>query len=274
MMRGRALALFAVAAALVCSCRSSRRGTSAVAFPSVSVPGVLKDGPRRAGYLCAHYWDRLADTAGIPVPVLEKAFANYLQLLSAVPRNEAETGLAIFCTKAPQMLDIAEKYLYDPNSPMRDEDFYAVIAACRGDADEVALCSLNKVGTPAADFEFVDARGVYRKLYDIKADYTVLFFSNPGCAACKTIVESFRGREPEGAAFVNVYIDEDIDAWREYESFYPDSWFNGYDPETVIRRDELYHVRAIPSLYLLDRDKKVIFKDAPAERVLSFFGLI
>ena len=51
---------------------------------------------------------------------------------------------------------------------------------------------------------------------------------------------------------------------------YPDNWYNGYDPDYVIREDILYNVRAIPSLYLLDKDKKVLMKDAPQERLFSW----
>ena len=32
----------------------------------------------------------------------------------------------------------------------------------------------------------------------------------------------------------------------------------------------LYNVRAIPSLYILDKDKRVIMKDAPETKVLAF----
>ena len=34
--------------------------------------------------------------------------------------------------------------------------------------------------------------------------------------------------------------------------------------------DKSYHIRAIPSMYLLDADKTVLLKDAPAERILTY----
>jgi hypothetical protein len=73
-------------------------------------------------------------------------------------------------------------------------------------------------------------------------------------------------------AVLNIYIDEDLEAWRSYMPIYPEEWFNGFDPDFVIRTDVLYNVRAIPSLYLLDKDKNVIMKDAVTERVLDFFS--
>ena len=70
-------------------------------------------------------------------------------------------------------------------------------------------------------------------------------------------------------AVANIYIDEDLEAWYGYQSIYPEEWYNGYDPNFIIRTDLLYNVRAIPSLYLLDRDKTVLLKDAPEERIFA-----
>ena len=73
-------------------------------------------------------------------------------------------------------------------------------------------------------------------------------------------------------AVLNIYIDEDIAAWRSYMPIYPEEWYNGFDPDSVIRTDVLYNVRAIPSLYILDKDKTVVMKDAVTEKVMSFIN--
>ena len=73
-------------------------------------------------------------------------------------------------------------------------------------------------------------------------------------------------------AVLNIYIDEDLAAWRSYMPIYPETWYNGFDPDFVIRTDVLYNVRAIPSLYLLDKDKNVMMKDAITERVVDFLN--
>jgi hypothetical protein len=38
-----------------------------------------------------------------------------------------------------------------------------------------------------------------------------------------------------------------------------------------LRNNELYGIRAIPSMYLLDSNKEVILKDAVAEMVVEYF---
>ena len=47
----------------------------------------------------------------------------------------------------------------------------------------------------------------------------------------------------------------------------PDSWVVAYDAEQAVNEKETYVLPAIPTLYLLDRDKRVLLKDAPVEQV-------
>ena len=129
------------------------------------------------------------------------------------------------------------------------------------------------------DFRFSDKRGRMHTLYGIRSSLTLLFFSNPGCTACKDIIDVLNndpvisGLIAEGTLTVlNIYIDEDLEAWRSYMSIYPEAWYNGFDPDLVIRGETLYNVRAIPSLYLLDKDKVVIMKDAPEARVFEWLA--
>ena len=242
---------------------------------------------------------------GVPREQVEQAVATWCRSLDMVPMATAEKasarlfGRIAACELADtssnifeRMGEIVDKYLYDPNSPLRNEDFYRPFVLARSKSelvsettrhsDEVTAhnCSLNKVGTKATDFRFSDSRGRSYTLYGIKAETTLLFFSNPGCNACKAIIDALKSypeMEPMIAsgelAVLNIYIDEDLGEWYNYMPIYPISWYNGYDPNYAIRTDKLYDVRAIPSLYLLNRDKIVLMKDAPAEKALpAIFG--
>ena len=207
----------------------------------------------------------------------------------ALACEKKDTSSNVFETFA----SLVDKYLFDPNSPLRDEDLYGAYAAClaayEGYTDvqrekyarDARLCALNKVGTRAADFRFADRRGKMRALYGVEAPYTLLFFSNPGCEACMSIINVLK-EDPQISSMIssgrlkvlNIYIDEDLDAWRSYMPVYPEEWYNGFDPDFVIRNETLYNVRAIPSLYLLDSEKTVLLKDAPENRVFEYlYGL-
>ena len=192
-----------------------------------------------------------------------------------------------------QVTEWVSKYLYDPNSPLRDEDLYLPfvrkMASSRfttedyrpGYLYQAEMCALNRYGTVAADFKFRSAEGIDHQMSDIKADCLVLLFSNPGCQSCKEIVDAVKAVEgidgmiEDGrVAVLNVYIDEDIEEWKSFQREYPDNWTNGYDPEYIIREDVIYNVRAIPSIYVLDAGKRVLMKDAPLERLLLFLNNI
>ena len=286
---------------------------TALPFPDVTVPTVIQTQNEAAEYLAEHWWDRLTDPvrsypcdslliSGVPRSEVEQKFANWTVVLGAVSYDHAVKSVrhlfdkAVSCEKKDtasnvfeSMTEIVQKYLYDPNSPMRNEDFYGPyverLSQCelvdegmrQAYAFDAKMCTLNRTGTKAADFRFADQAGRIRRMYDVKADNIILFFSNPGCAACLDIINTLKsmplvaqGIASGRLAVLNIYIDEDLRAWREYMPIYPREWYNGYDPDYVIRTDLLYNVRAIPSLYLLDRDKRVIMKDSPENRLFDW----
>jgi hypothetical protein len=218
----------------------------------------------------------------LPLEESGKAVARLYDRAEAFERKSPESNVF------EQLSRLTKHYLYDPNSPVRNEDLYWYyvdrLSRCdlidggyrTGYEWEARACRLNRVGTPAADFTFTDTRGRLRTLYGVKADYTVLIFGNPGCNACQEIMEAMSA-SPEISALidsgrlqvVDVYIDQDIDDWKAHIPEYPKNWINGYDQAYTIRTDLIYNVRGIPSVYLLDADKTVVMKDAPQELVLG-----
>ena len=281
-------------------------------FPRVQVPSFYAGDPVEATvYAVEHYWDGYFQhfssfrtdslyIGGVERIELEKSFGTYVSLLWAV-----EPGIAIASTsriydqvaaaRTPLATDTfiewMSHYLYDPNSPARCEDYYLpfVTKLSQGDlvpeemhpsyAFEARMCALNQMGTPAADFPFTDIKGKVRTLYSIDAEFLLLIFGNPDCHACKDLVADMES-DPEITELiasgrlkvVDIFIDREVDAWKARSADYPKAWINGYDHKFQIREDLLYHVRAIPSMYLLDRDKKVILKDADAGMLLEFLA--
>lgn len=127
----------------------------------------------------------------------------------------------------------------------------------------------NRVGQPANDFTFERITGERGSLYGLRSEYVLLFVSNPGCALCREVREQIasspmlsemieRGR----LAVLVLYPDEELDAWRAHAGEIPPAWINARDPGCVVRDSGLYDLRAIPSLYLLDADKRVLVKDS------------
>ena len=52
----------------------------------------------------------------------------------------------------------------------------------------------------------------------------------------------------------------------------PKEWMCTYDDGQVITKERLYDLRAIPTFYLLDREKRVLLKDAPFRIIEAYLG--
>ena len=260
------------------------------------IPMSITDPQARANYLAENYWNNFDfnDTSLISKPeIAEQAFVNYIDMLphTAFPVMVSSINKTLEQSlKNEQMFtyftDLFEKYLYDPNSPMRNEEVYIValdyiVASPKVNETnkirprfQLEHLNKNRPGQIATDFTYILANGKREKMHDIKSDYLVIFFNNPGCPACKQIQFGFeqspvilRMQEMGKLKVLAMYIDKDIDAWKQYHSAIPAQWINGYDDTFVINDEKIYDLRAIPNLYLLDKDKRVILKDAPPEHL-------
>ena len=310
--------LIIIALCIICACGQSGKNEKFVPlpFPSATVPGMITDQNEAVEYLSLHYWDGItvpernypSDSlivSGVRLSDVEQKFADWTSVLSMATPQVVEKSVtrlydrALACERKNSssnvfetFCDLAYKYFYDPNSPMRNEVIYyhfvkrlasydGLSPEMRGKyAYDAKMCSLNRVGTVAADFRFADKTGKIRTLHSIEAPVILLFFSNPGCDMCYDIIQVLSGSEAISEriaagqlAVLNIYIDEDLEGWRSYMPIYPENWYNGFDPDLVIRSENLYNVRAIPSLYLLDENKKVLFKDVPEQTLFRVLGI-
>lgn len=310
MMQARRALLPFMLLVLCCGSPRSRHGDAPGrrAFPGLEIPAAYTDDADRIGYACAHFWDGylagdgVTDSAlvlGVPRPELEQAISNYIAMLWLQPLAEAQGNVKHLFERvsAVQLRDTASQfytqfaqtaatYFYDPNSPMRDEDLWLPFAqglaespltredmrtAYRFEAESCAICPR---GSTAPDIRARRPDGRIFSLLSIRAEHTILFFTNPGCHACKEIIDqidsNLGGLVADGSlAVANIYIDEDYAAWKAYAGNYPAKWYTGFDYGRTVREKRTYDVRAIPSVYLLDADKTIILKDAPFERVLE-----
>ena len=241
---------------------------------------------------------------GVTSEALETEIGTYTTLLGMVPVQEGKatverffSTLEAFQTANPSSAAFRElgrlikSYLNDPNSPVRNDDLYQSWAKCMAESPltqdsereryawESRVFSLNSVGSKATDFNYIDTKGKRGTLYGVKAEYLVLIFGNPDCTACRELVENMSSvpaiveMQSQGRLKVmDIYVDDDVPAWRAKADTYPADWINGYDCDNAIRANLLYHVRAIPSIYLLDASKTVLLKDAPEDRLLDYLS--
>ena len=188
-------------------------------------------------------------------------------------------------------MELAEKHLADPNSPLRNEECYIPFleyAIKEGKIDEaykerysfqLRNALKNRVGTIANDFTYITREGTTGTLKSIKANYTLIYFNNPDCHDCKRVYNILAGDSPTLAhlvargelAILALYPDESLTSWNKNKGIYPYNWIVARYARDIDR--ERYNIPAIPSTYLLDKNKKVIYKDAIIEAIRNYIHI-
>jgi len=269
-------------------------------FVMVDIPQDITMPEERANYLVEHYWDNFdfSDTSYIHLPeITEQAFANYIEILSHANKPTSYFSIGTMLSNAENssprvygyFLEMYNKYLYDPNSPLRNEEFFipvlnqVVKSERTGDAEceraryTLNLLLKNRVGELATDISYILQSGKTGRLYDIKGEYTLLYFYDPDCTSCESVTHYMKLSPVISMAISNgllkilaFYPDKNLDLWKNHLNEIPGTWINGYDKSDVVINKQLYDLKAMPTLYLLDKDKKVILKDASIEVIEDY----
>ncbi|MDR1919226.1 MAG: DUF5106 domain-containing protein [Tannerellaceae bacterium] len=267
------------------------------AFQMITIPAVLTKPEERAAYLMEHYWDNFnfADTAYIHAPeITEQAFVDYIDIMPYTSVSVVAASIKDILKKAETeekmfsyFTTLYEKYLYEPNSPMRNDEFFipvleAILASPvvkdkTRPAYLLELAKRNRPGEKARDFTYTLANGKKATLYSIQSDYTLLFFYNPDCQNCQEVSGQLQASQAvqhlmkeSKISILAIYPDEDLLAWRNYLLQMPPAWINSYDATTRLKEEEIYDLKAIPTLYLLDKEKVVLLKDPVFEQLESY----
>lgn len=244
-------------------------------------------------YAILYFWEGFdfSDTCCIYRPdMTEQAFADYINLLGkATDTAVISRSVHAMLSRAQRqdktakvyayLLELYSHYLYEPNSPMRNDEMYIPVLEyilenettqalqkqrARFNLDMVLR---NRPGTPAANLRFITSWGREMELYGIESPLLLLYFYNPDCTACKETTAYLENAEYIGRlqqdgqlTVVALYTDRDMLLWKKDRSI-PPGWIKAYDNDMQVTRKRLYDLRAIPSLYLLDKDKEVLLKD-------------
>ena len=246
-----------------------------------------KSDMRRA--MVDHYWDNFnfdADSLVVEYDTIDicQAMADYVTLIEPERADSLMRSLMHRAESSRPVLDffatITAMVLHDPNSPLRHDEYYIPVLETLVNsplldeydklipAYDLEIALKNRIGHTATDFEYTLSNGRKGRMHDIEAEYLIVMFTNPGCPMCREITEQIIGSpmlnelsEMGLLKIISVYPDADIEAWRNYLTEMPANWINSYDKDMVISEQRLYNLNAIPALYLLDSNKRVLVKD-------------
>lgn len=202
---------------------------------------------------------------------------------SGISSSETQAASGLWAAES-----IAYSYWGSPASPYRNESRYIAFLDSLLATDSLPealrerakhrrhVAMLNRPGTTAADFSFIERNGREYRLHELNSPLILLIFYDPECPHCSDILRHIASSERINRAIaekeltvIAIYAEGKRDVWDNSLNDMPENWLVGYDL-TGILDEEIYNLPAMPTPYLLDSDKRVILKD-PDIRQLQLF---
>lgn len=263
-------------------------------FPHATIPSIFPNEESEKEWYALNFWSKydFSNPYKYEVDDIRKGFIDFVDALYQTPPEASFEAVDILMNSATVsedgywcILEAAELVLYDPSSPMRNDLLWEPIVrhavGPQSPLDEVSkmryqsllkLVSRNQQGDIAADFTYTLPNGQSGRLHTLTAPYTLVYFYNPGCSEClhtkNDMLASGALEFLHANGIVKVlalYCDNDINEWRRLLPENPSWWISAYDKGGQILSKELYDLKAIPTIYLLDKNKMVLMKDPIVE---------
>ena len=266
-----------------------------VTFPMVTVPDEITDPQARAKYLGEHFWDNV-DFATASEALVEQGLIDMASIFPLLKSETLISSMTALVKKAEtskagllMMLSLADKYLYGTASPLYNEAAYrgllqsALISKALNKADkepyqkQLVILEMNNEGSAAVDFDMQLVDGSKAKLSDIEAPVSILFFYAADNLDCK--LQRFRLTQARlvnylqragGIKIVAVCVEGDKAAWEKFRADSPKEWLHVFDASGKIKSENLYDLRTLPRLYLLDEQKTVLLKNTKADDIEQY----
>ncbi|NOY38179.1 MAG: redoxin domain-containing protein [Chlorobi bacterium] len=166
---------------------------------------------------------------------------------------------------------IAVKYYLTGQTPWSDSTFLAELK------QRVEKIKPNLIGHKAHDLKMETITGEWVDLYEVNAKYIILYFWEPNCGHCKKVTpilykDIYLKYRDKGLEVFTVYIYDNHKEWEDYLNEHGYDWINAWDPKQLTYFRYYYDVYSTPTIYVLDRDKKIIAKRLDIKTLEKFLA--
>jgi hypothetical protein len=257
-----------------------------IEVPPLPVKATLQDTIAQSNYYFKHFWDNIAlsDDRMLRTPFIGKRMDSYLKNISYF---ESDTIIQIaeniinqttrksdlrkyvvgkFAQKfiAAEIMGrenvyihVAEKYII--NDPESGWDTSSI----RRNKDYVTKMKPVMLGKKILNMDMTDTLDVYKPLYGVKADYTLVMIYDPECHHCQETTKKLLEEYPKlSAKGVKIYMacgTRDKKKWLNFiKEFKVQKFTNVYDSFTMTDFANNFNTTVYPNLLFLDKDKKIL----------------
>lgn len=256
-------------------------------------------------YYRQHFFDNfdLADDALIrlPRPAYQEKVKEYLEKLYApVPDTimKAIDGLVekakknpetykylvwscMFMYQNPEIMGLDEVFvrLYDKYFASGEMDYWIAASMKKSVKEYADKLRTSLVGKTGSNLIMQDLNLQPKSMYDIKNKYTILWIYDPECGHCKEetprLVEFYNKNHTKFDVQVySVASDTSLQKMRTFiKTMKMESFVNVNGPRSYLPQhySKLYYAETTPSIYILDREHKIIAKKLPVKQLEDFF---
>ncbi len=254
------------------------------------VPDSLQQASKKQArfqYFRQHFWDEVdfSDERFIRTPILHNKIDSYLDKLHIQIPDSLNKAADLVIDKAKQN-DKVFKYVltlitskYEQSKIMGHDAIFVHLADryyLTGKADWMEEKSMKKIrervmrlkpnliGKKAPEISLPDSTGKKHSLYAIDADFTIVYFWSYSCGHCKKSLPGYKKiydtYKDKGVQYYSVCTKPERAKWLKYLDTYKLDWLNVYDPDGRSPFRMLYDIHSTPTVYLLDKDKKILAK--------------
>lgn len=158
---------------------------------------------------------------------------------------------------------IAENYYINKKAPWANEELMTKLK------ERVNRLRPNLVGKIAPNLVLESDNGEYIALNQIKAKYTIVYFWEPDCSHCQKetpILYNFYNKvRDKGIQVYAIYTQYKKEEWQKSLAEKGYDWINVWDANYNSNFRALYDITSTPTVFLLDKDKKIIAKKISVE---------
>ena len=270
-------------------------------------PAAKKDSLFAYNYFKKHYWDgvNFYDERLVRTPFFESRIDKYMEQLvypsadSVIKELDYMLSFASINEEMQKFLLIKfvnrylnQKYMWEDkvfvhlfqNYFSQKKYPWLTDAGMKTISNRAYSLMANILGTEASDIELPDTAGRTEKLYDLQAPYTLVVIWDPTCSHCKEIVPKLdsaynskwknmglkffaMARETDGKKtdWLNFIHEHHLTDWTHV--YYSKEADQSRLSAGIPSYSQLYDVQTFPTLYLLDKDKRIIAKKLTLEQI-------
>jgi thiol-disulfide isomerase/thioredoxin len=250
-------------------------------------------------YYKAHYWDAFdfSDPRIVNTPFLEPKMERYFKnLVVQVPdsiikdadmiikkvsvNKDIKAWTVFYITNQyenPKTVGTEAVWVHMANKYYLSGEMGVAEDVKKRIAEKVATLKDLLVNKTFPALTLTDPTGKKVSVQTVQANYTVLFFYAPSCGHCKEaspLLKAFYDKnKANGIKVMAVATEHNVDEWKAFvKTYHLEDLINGFDALKQIDFNRKFDVVTTPTIYILDKNKKIIARKMPVEQLEDFLN--